>query len=203
MPAAAIDVNRRLLMTKRGGAKVGFLLSYKALAKVFRAKMLAGLAAIGLALPARYRARDRRLQIGRDRRRGARLLGTLSLPWRHQGIRYRRRRSGAGVFPVPRREDWEDGTANGAGRAISMGHAACAAEWLAAGPQFRLPAFELQASHRAAAGAAQICSGHGLGARQAAATGAVPVLWRGEEDRANLTQADAGANCGARGALTM
>lgn len=54
MPAGAIDATRKLWRTKRGGDKSGFLFSHKALAKVFRAKVLAGLAAAGLSLPARY-----------------------------------------------------------------------------------------------------------------------------------------------------
>jgi hypothetical protein len=54
MPAGAIDVARKLWKTKHGGSKAGFLFSHKALAKVFRAKMLAGLEEAGLALPASY-----------------------------------------------------------------------------------------------------------------------------------------------------
>ncbi|MES3022913.1 MAG: transposase [Pseudomonadota bacterium] len=54
MPAGAIDAARKLWRTKRGRAKTGFLFSHKALAKVFRAKVLAGLEAAGLALPASY-----------------------------------------------------------------------------------------------------------------------------------------------------
>ena len=38
-------------------AKGGHLLNHKALAKVFRAKLLAAIAAVGLTLPARYRAK--------------------------------------------------------------------------------------------------------------------------------------------------
>ena len=55
VPAAALDGKRRLWRTKqRKGGKDGaggYLFSHKALAKVFRAKMLAALAAAGLALP--------------------------------------------------------------------------------------------------------------------------------------------------------
>jgi hypothetical protein len=54
MPAAAIDGQRRLWRTKRRPAKGGYLFNHKALAKVFRAKMLAGIEAAGLRLPARY-----------------------------------------------------------------------------------------------------------------------------------------------------
>ncbi len=55
MPAAAVDAERRLWRTKRRGkGKGGYLFNHKALAKVFRGKMLAGIEAAGLPLPARY-----------------------------------------------------------------------------------------------------------------------------------------------------
>ena len=55
MPAAAVDGKRRQWRTKRRGkAKAGYLFSQKALAKVFRAKMLAAIEAAGLTLPSRY-----------------------------------------------------------------------------------------------------------------------------------------------------
>ena len=50
MPAAAIDAKQRQWRTKRAG----YLFNQKALAKVFRAKMLAGLEAAGLTPPQRY-----------------------------------------------------------------------------------------------------------------------------------------------------
>lgn len=55
MPAAAIDTQRKRWRTKRRGrAKGHYLFNHKALAKVFRAKMLAGIEAAGLALPPRH-----------------------------------------------------------------------------------------------------------------------------------------------------
>ena len=55
MPAAALDAKRRQWRTKgRGKAKAGYLFNHKALAKVFRAKMLAAIEAAGLTLPHRY-----------------------------------------------------------------------------------------------------------------------------------------------------
>lgn len=53
VPAAAVDAGQQRWRTKRRKGK-GYLFSHKALAKVFRAKMLAGITAAGLALPARY-----------------------------------------------------------------------------------------------------------------------------------------------------
>ena len=55
MPAAALDAKHRQWRTKRRGkAKGGYLFNQKALAKVFRAKMLAAIEAAALTLPHRY-----------------------------------------------------------------------------------------------------------------------------------------------------
>jgi len=55
MPAAAVDGERKQWRTRRRGkAKGGYLFNHKALAKVFRAKLLAALEAAGLALPGRH-----------------------------------------------------------------------------------------------------------------------------------------------------
>ena len=55
MPAATVDGKRKQWRTKRSGkAKAGYLFNHKALAKVFRAKMLAGIEAAGLILPHRH-----------------------------------------------------------------------------------------------------------------------------------------------------
>jgi hypothetical protein len=54
MPAAAIDEIKRLWRTKKGEGKSSYLFNHKALAKVFRAKMLGAIGQKGLELPARY-----------------------------------------------------------------------------------------------------------------------------------------------------
>lgn len=55
MPAAAIDRDKRLWRTKKGKLNnKTYLFSHKALAKVFRAKMLETMTQAGLALPDRY-----------------------------------------------------------------------------------------------------------------------------------------------------
>ena len=59
MPAAAVDAAQRQWRTKSRGkgknnGKGRYLFNHKALAKVFRAKLLAGIEAAGLALPARH-----------------------------------------------------------------------------------------------------------------------------------------------------
>jgi hypothetical protein len=52
MPAAALDADRQLWRTLRKSAKGnGYLFNHEALAKVFKAKFLAALAALGLSLP--------------------------------------------------------------------------------------------------------------------------------------------------------
>lgn len=54
MPAAAVDGEQKQWRCKRRKAKGIYLFSHKALAKVFRAKMLAAIAAAGLTLPCRH-----------------------------------------------------------------------------------------------------------------------------------------------------
>ncbi len=54
MPAAAIDAIKRLWRTKKGKGKSSYLFSHKALAKVFRAKMLDAICQEGLELPSNY-----------------------------------------------------------------------------------------------------------------------------------------------------
>ncbi len=54
MPAAAIDPIKKLWRTKKGPGKSSYLFNHKALAKVFRAKMLDAICQAGLELPARY-----------------------------------------------------------------------------------------------------------------------------------------------------
>jgi len=54
VPAAAIDAKRRLWRTKRSKGKRPYLFNHEALAKVFRAKLLAAITGEGLPLPARY-----------------------------------------------------------------------------------------------------------------------------------------------------
>ncbi len=52
MPAAALDANNGLWRSLRKSAKGdGYLFNHKALAKVFRAKLLAAVAELGLQLP--------------------------------------------------------------------------------------------------------------------------------------------------------
>lgn len=55
VPAAAVDDEKRRWRTKRRRGK-GYLFNHKALTKVFRAKVLAGMTAAGLRLPERYPA---------------------------------------------------------------------------------------------------------------------------------------------------
>jgi hypothetical protein len=54
VPAAAIDAKKRLWRTKASKGKRPYLFNHEALAKVFRAKLLAAITAEGLPLPWRY-----------------------------------------------------------------------------------------------------------------------------------------------------
>jgi len=57
VPAAAIDAAHKRWRTKQCKAKGGYLFNHKALAKVFRARMLAAITAAALALPRHYPTR--------------------------------------------------------------------------------------------------------------------------------------------------
>jgi hypothetical protein len=54
VPAAAVDAKNRLWRTKESKGKRPYLFNHEALAKVFRAKLLAAITAEGLPLPSRY-----------------------------------------------------------------------------------------------------------------------------------------------------
>ena len=54
VPAAAVDAERQRWRRKRRGKKGTYLFNEKAMAKVFRARMLAAFAAAGIPLPVRY-----------------------------------------------------------------------------------------------------------------------------------------------------
>jgi hypothetical protein len=54
IPAAALNADKRLWRTKRGKGKRRYLFSHKALAKVFRAKLLEAITQAGLGLPGTY-----------------------------------------------------------------------------------------------------------------------------------------------------
>jgi hypothetical protein len=57
VPAAAVDAKKRLWQTKKSKGKRRYLFNHKALAKVFRAKMLEAITGEGLAVPASYPSR--------------------------------------------------------------------------------------------------------------------------------------------------
>ncbi len=54
VPAAAVDAEKQRWRRKRRGKKGAYLFNEKAMAKVFRARMLAAIEAAGIALPTRY-----------------------------------------------------------------------------------------------------------------------------------------------------
>lgn len=54
VPAAAVDAHKRLWRTKKANGKGRYLFNHQALAKVFRAKLLAAIAGEGLSMPPRY-----------------------------------------------------------------------------------------------------------------------------------------------------
>jgi hypothetical protein len=188
MPAAVVDGKQKQWRTKpRGKAKGGYLFNHKALAKVFRAKILAAIETAGLTLPARYPQEwvvdCKSVGSGES---ALIYLGALSLSGCHSGERYRRLRQRAGELPLSQRQDDEEGAADRVRRSVPVaGPAACLAEGLPAGAQLRLFAPQLQARDRLAARAAEVRSWSDLGLGQATGTDSVHLLWGRDGDRAN------------------
>jgi hypothetical protein len=185
MPAAAVDAAKRQWRTKsrgngKGKDKGRYLFNHKALAKVFRAKMLAGIEAASLALPARHPR-----EWGVD----CKAVGSGEKALIYLGHYLYR-----GVIRVA-------GTENSLRHAISVvGVAACAAEGISARPQFRLSAPHLQALDRLAARGVALRSRSGGWLVQGTVAHRLPLLRGGDEDRANANSIFAprrkpGADC--------
>ena len=182
----------------------------KALAKVFRAKLLASIEAAGLTLPDHYpmawvvdcksvgTGEKALIYLGRYLYRGviaekdilACADGQVSFRYRNgKTVKLERRTmSGAQFLWLVLQH------------VLPIGIQACAQLWLSA-PQ-------LQALDRLAASAAQVRSGPGSGVGQAARADSVRLLWCGDDDRANadsvgMLRGHANANCPRGGALTM
>ena len=123
MPAAALDGERKRWRTKRQRkAKAGYLFNHKALAKVFRAKMLAAIEAAGLdaaRLATRAWVVDCK-SVGTGEQ-GAHLSRALSLPRRHPREGHRRLRQRPGELPLSQRQDRQVGTSHRAPARISCG----------------------------------------------------------------------------------
>lgn len=159
MPAGAIDQRTRQWRTKpkRKKAAGAYLFNHKALAKVFRAKLLAALEAAGLHLPPAYPAdwvvdcksvgngQSALVYLGRYLYRGDPRAG------------HRRLCRWQGHFPLSRCPKRQDDAAHGERAGVSVAClAARLAQGLSTGAQFRLSASELQTLDRLAASVAQI-----------------------------------------------
>ena len=188
MPAAALDAKDQQWRTKRPGkTKAGYLFNHKALAKVFRAKMLAGIEAASLQLPERYpqqwvvdcksvgTGKPALIYLGRYLYRGV-IREKDILACDNGQVRYRFRNAKTGKF--------EQRTVPGA--RFPLAHrAARLAQGLPARAQLRLPAPQLQAPDRLAAGGAEVRSRSNHPMDQATRADPVCVLWRADDDRAN------------------
>ena len=185
MPAAAVDGQCRQWRTKRRQkAKGGYLFNHKALARVFRAKMLSGIAAAGWALPARYpkdwvvdcqsvgSGEKALVYLGRYLYRGVIAEKDIVACDNAQvSFRYRCAKTGKR----------ERRTVPGAPFLWLV--AACAVQGFPSGAQLRLSASELQAADRLVAGAVDVRSGSVAGLDQGAGADPVPLLRRGDGDR--------------------
>ena len=216
MPAAAVNSEKKQWRTKRrskgkGKGKGAYLFNHKALAKVFRAKLLSAIEAAGLRLPDRY-PKDWVMDC-KSVGSGEKALIYLGR-YLYRGVIAEKdilacTASRAGQLPLSQRQDREAGTAHHVRRAVPVaGVAACAAQGIQACAQLRLSAPQLQTLDRLAASAAQVRSGLGSGVGQAARADSVRLLRCGDDDRANadsvgMLRGHANANCPRGGALTM
>ena len=195
MPAAALDGARKRWPTRRPGkGKAAYLFIHKALAKVFRAKMLAAFAAAGLSLPARHpqkwvvdcksvgNGEKALVYLGRYLYRGVISENDIVACADGQvSFRYRDGKTGA----------MERRTVSGADF-LWLVLQACAAQGVPPRAQFRLPASELQAPDRVAASASEVRSNAGAGMGEATRADHLHLLRGGDDDRAD---ADSSAVC--------
>jgi len=178
MPAAAIDADKRLWRTKRGSKNPnGYLFNHKALAKVFRAKLLEAMTQEKLALPARYPEKwvvdvksvgsgDKALvYLGRylyNPMDGvyAGFAGAKTGQRRHPGKGYYRLPGRSGDFSLPGQQNPTDAHPNVARRPIPMADPpACLAQRLPARAQLRLFAPQQQTDANTASVPARTASG--------------------------------------------
>jgi len=203
MPAAALDAKRRQWRTKRRGkAKAGYLFNYQALAKVFRAKMLAAIEAAGLTPPRRYPEKwvvdcksvgsgeSALIYLGRYLYRGVIAQKDIVACDNAQVS-----------FALSQRQDREDGTQDRVRCAFSVARLpACAAQRLPAGAQLWLSASQLQAPDRLVACAAQVRPWSGRRLVQTTRADPVHLLPGGDDDHENAASVGVlrgrpGANC--------
>lgn len=199
MPAAALDTKKRLWRTKTRRVKgSGYLFNHRALAKVFRAKVLAALGQEGLTLPPRVPEQwvvdckgvgdiDAALvYLGRYLYRGV-IQEKDILSCENGQVRFRYRDSKTGKMAVR--------TVSGAAflclilqHVLPKGDRAC--------PQLRLSASKQQALDCAVAGGAEGDAETSPNLDQTAPAVSVRVLWRADEGGANTAPAAGGASTG-------
>ena len=222
VPAAALDAERKRWRTKRrrkrsgsAGGKVGsegtggYLFNQKALAKVFRAKMLAALDTAGLALPGRTPTQW--------------VVDCKSVGSGTSAIIYLGRYLYRGVIQEKDIVACKDGQVTFRYRDAKTGrheHRTVPGAqflWLVLQhvlpkgfrrAQLRVSASELQAPDRALAGAAEVRSRSGGGLGQAASVDSVYLLRSGDEGRADANRGDDRrrthrTTCRRRGVLIM
>ena len=151
MPAAAIDAGTRLWRTKTCPRNAPYLFSHKALAKVFRARMLEALAQAGLALPASHP--EKWVVDCQHVGSGEKALVYLGrYLWRDPGAEHPRLPQRPGDLPLPTQQNPPQADPNAPGRRFPAPAATpCPAQGSAAGAQLRLPPPQQQAADPTAA----------------------------------------------------
>lgn len=147
-PAAAVDAKSRLWRSKKSKGKHRYLFHHKALAKVFRAKLLAAISAEGLPLPPRYP--EQWVVDCKCVGSGEKALVYLGR-YLYRGVIRECVRERAGELSLSRRQEQprRDADAPG-GEVLVADPAACLAQRLPSRAQLRLPASQQQAADRLA-----------------------------------------------------
>jgi hypothetical protein len=192
VPVAAVDAAKQRWRRKRRGKNGTYLFNEKAMAKVFRAKMLAAIEAAGICLPARYprewvahcqsvgSGEKALIYLGRYLYRG--IIREPDLPACENGrvsFRYRNATTGK----VEKRS-----LAGADFLWLLLQHGA--AQGVSSRAQLRLPARQLQAADRLAASLAEVRSQPLHATAQGAASDALLVLWCPDGDRQDADSID-------------
>jgi len=187
MPAAAIDATNRLWRTKSKKGKKSYLFNHKALAKVFRAKLLDAISREELVLPASYP--EQWVVDCKCVGTGEKALLYLGR-YLYKGVIQEKAiiacRDGKVTFRYQNSKTKEDGIKNGHWCEISVADPpACAAERVQARPQLRFFAPQQQAFDPVASIPARTESEPSIAVAQNTASTQMSLLWYSNEDRAN------------------
>ena len=192
VPAAAVDAAKQRWRCKRRGKNGTCLFNAKAVAKVFRAKMLAAIEAAGIPLPARYPqewvAHCKSVGTGQ---KALIYLGRYLYRGGVPRTGHRRLRERPGEIPLSQCRNQQVAKAHARRHRFPLvDRPARTAQGISPRPQLRLSARQLQAPYWFAASVAEVRSRPFYSATQATTTDALLLLWRCDGDRQDADSID-------------